>query len=107
MKLLESRQNTNQTHNANTHGTSSIVHGKERSIASVAQRPQMKTYAAISTLQEKAENAASEDASNSDPVINEMLNILSILKAIKVKFTSCTTMMDKVIIVLSHLGKYV
>ncbi|KOB75704.1 CAZy families GH97 protein, partial [Operophtera brumata] len=33
--------------------------------------------------------------------------VLNVIKRIKHEFTSCTNMMDKVILVLTHLGQYV
>lgn len=42
-----------------------------------------------------------------DPVISEMLQILSIIKLVKREFSSCETMLDKVTLIVSHLGKYV
>lgn len=42
-----------------------------------------------------------------DPATAEMLEILNVIKSIKSEFTTCTNMMDKVILVLTHLGHYV
>lgn len=42
-----------------------------------------------------------------DSVTAEMLDILNTIKTIKNEFTNCTTFMDKVILILTHLGHYV
>lgn len=42
-----------------------------------------------------------------DEAITEMLHILTTLRTIKKEFTSCKSMMDKVILILSHLGQHV
>lgn len=42
-----------------------------------------------------------------DQTTNEMLEILTVIKNIKVKFQTCHNMMEKVILVLQHLGSYV
>ncbi|KAH9629757.1 hypothetical protein HF086_009884, partial [Spodoptera exigua] len=44
-----------------------------------------------------------EATTGSDEVTIEMLQILNIIKRIKTQFISCPTMMDKVILVLTHL----
>lgn len=45
--------------------------------------------------------------SNHDDTTRDMLQILTIVKSLKEKFLGCTTMVDKVILVLKHLGDYV
>lgn len=42
-----------------------------------------------------------------DDDTSEMLNILKTLKILKNEFKACTSMLDKVVLVLSHLGQYV
>ncbi|CAH0714200.1 unnamed protein product, partial [Brenthis ino] len=55
------------------------------------------------------------DTNTSDPVAktsqdfeaSEMLEILTVIKSIKKEFAKCKTFMDKVILILTHLGHYV
>lgn len=42
-----------------------------------------------------------------ETVINEMIDIFNVIRSLKDKFLSCSTMMDKVILVLTQLSKYV
>lgn len=42
-----------------------------------------------------------------DPTVLEMLQILNTLKSIKAQYLSCTSMLDKVTLILTHLGHYV
>lgn len=44
---------------------------------------------------------------NEDSAIKEMLDILSAIKSLKNQFLSCTSPIEKVMLVLSHLGQYV
>lgn len=46
-------------------------------------------------------------ASSQDQATSEMLNILMTLRSIKKEFILCSSMMDKVILILSHLGQHV
>lgn len=74
-----------------------------------ASQPRSQPRASVAT----AVKAAGDDASSSealtqpDAATDEMLQILNVIKRIKHEFTSCTNMMDKVILVLTHLGQYV
>lgn len=45
--------------------------------------------------------------STQDPATADMLAILMTIKTIKSQFLGCTNMMDKVILILTHLGQYV
>lgn len=47
------------------------------------------------------------DTQIQDPSILEMLLILKTLKNLKTQFMSCTSMLDKVLLVMSHLGQHV
>lgn len=51
----------------------------------------------------------SEDRTNmpQDTMTSEMLEILSTIKTLKKDYIKCDTFMDKVILILSHLGHYV
>lgn len=42
-----------------------------------------------------------------DPTTAEMLQVFTILKSIKDQFKACDSMVDKVILILTHLGQYV
>lgn len=42
-----------------------------------------------------------------DSLTGEMLEILTTIQSIKIEFSRCKTFMDKVILILSHLGQYV
>lgn len=42
-----------------------------------------------------------------ETVIKEMIDIFNVIRSLKDKFLSCSTMMDKVILVLTQLSKYV
>lgn len=42
-----------------------------------------------------------------DQATTDMLTILMTIKSIKSQFIACNNMMDKVILILTHLGKYV
>lgn len=42
-----------------------------------------------------------------DPETQEMLEILSVIKNIKDKFSTCQSMVDKVILLLTHLGNHI
>lgn len=46
-------------------------------------------------------------ASSDDPVCNEMLQILSAIQKLKFQFAKCTSHLEKVTLVLTHLGHYV
>lgn len=52
-------------------------------------------------------NKVSTKDSTQDPATADMLAILMTIKTIKSQFVGCTNMMDKVILVLTHLGQYV
>jgi len=45
--------------------------------------------------------------SNKDETTSDMLAILMTIKSIKSQFISCNSMMDKVILIMTHLGQYV
>lgn len=47
------------------------------------------------------------EAPRLDGATEEILQIMNVIKRIKQDFISCNTMLDKVILVLTHLGKYV
>lgn len=42
-----------------------------------------------------------------DPEMAEMLDILSVIQSMKREFTKCKTFMEKVVLILTHLGHYV
>lgn len=44
---------------------------------------------------------------NNDSCTTEMLEILKSIKSLKTQFISCTSMLEKIILVISHLGHYV
>lgn len=52
------------------------------------------------------QNTAPKDSSQ-DQATTDMLAILMTIKTIKSQFLGCRSMMDKVILILTHLGQYV
>lgn len=53
------------------------------------------------------ETSSAEASSKFDADTTEMLAIFNVIRRIKHEFSSCTNMMDKVILVLTYLGQYV
>lgn len=70
--------------------------------------PQPKTWASLVSSQQvkppPPENAKSPD---SDNTTKEMLQILAIIKNLRGQFVECKSMLDKVVLILTHLGQYV
>lgn len=77
----------------------------QRTWAQVASSSTTEPVKTNSTIKEDERIAS--DSSQFDSVTKEMLQILSVIKSVKDKFTACPSMMEKVILVLSHLGRYV
>lgn len=70
-------------------------------------RGQIRSFATAATSS-YSEQATPLDASKEqDAATIEMLHILNTIKRVKYDFQACTNMMDKVILVLQHLGQYV
>jgi hypothetical protein len=51
------------------------------------------------------ENVLQEGAT--DPAVGEMLRILKIIRNLKQEFLTCSSMLDKVMLIMTHLGHYV
>lgn len=85
--------------------TSTIVDG--RSWAAVARAKEAPLSSGDQTRpveSSKGENFNSSHSVDSSTV--EMLNILCVIRSLKTKFLNCSTMMDKVILIMSELGQY-
>lgn len=54
-----------------------------------------------------SEKAASKKPLLEDKTTIEMLEILAIIKTIRGQFIECKTMLDKVVMILTHLGQYI
>lgn len=67
-----------------------------------------RSWAKIASTTDKADHKAQPLQSPPlDHTTSEMLGILKTIQSIKEKFSVCDNMMDKVILILTHLGKYV
>lgn len=74
-----------------------------------------RTWAAVTASQEHRTQISgtevplrtSAPVGHSDNTTAEMLKILSTIKSLKHEFLSCHTMLDKVVLILTHLGHYV
>lgn len=53
------------------------------------------------------DNHSMDNPQTHDSATAEMLEILSTIKSLKTEFGKCNTFMDKVILILTHLGRYV
>lgn len=74
--------------------------------------PKQRTYSHVTRHQDPNEflrkKIGYEDPSQKpDDSTSEMLQILSVIRKIKDQFTTCDSMVDKVILVLTHLGQYI
>lgn len=105
IQYIESKRNPKPTINKLVKpatNNNNVVDG--RSWATVANPEKKKTFVpGIPYV--TSEEMISED--KTDRITNEMLHILSVIKQLKDKFSSCVSMMDKVLLILSHLGQYV
>lgn len=76
------------------------VHTDGRSWAEVASGDILTTSKPTSELPKSS-------TMQQDQASKEMLDILMTIKSLKQQFLDCTSMMDKVILILTHLGQYV
>lgn len=104
LDLLEAKK-TAQLKSTRNPKTSTIDGRAWNVVAATQNIPEPFLVAETTSTKLSSKTCRSEEPQ--DPVITEMLHILSIIKQIKEKFTSCQTMLDKVSLIVLHLGKYV
>lgn len=81
-----------------------------RSWANIARGTPKASSSNTKPKSSKPASSQQEPSSNfliDDPVTTEMLNLLTILRSIKNQFTSCTSTLDKFMLILTHLSHYV
>lgn len=108
--------NCNENHSANYSQCSARIKYLERIQRKTEERKPKATFInpsrPIDPSQTWANIAAKPIASQANPLpqdqtTKEMLDILQAIKKVKPQFASCPTMLDKVMLILTHLGNYV